>query len=155
MGRQLPAIVQDTRQIARVADSPSTVARVVAAVAPDVIRLAERAATERLARGRRKPEPPAGANYTEAIHLSEVEIDIAMPFVRRITMRNLTAWQNSPVEVAPVEPAEQRSGGKLRKAGLLGASGMIALAAGMMMRRIGPFASGRQTIIDVPGRAKP
>jgi hypothetical protein len=154
MGRQLPALVQDKRQIARAADAPSTVARVVAAVAPDVIRLAERAASERLTR-RRAQEAPASANYTEAIHLSEVEIDIAMPFVRRVTMRNRTAWQNSPVEVAPAEPAERRAGGRLRKAGLLGASGMIAVVAGMMMRRLGPFASGRQTIIDVAGRPKP
>jgi hypothetical protein len=154
MSRQLPVLIPDRRPAARAVETPSTVARVIAAVAPDVIRLAERAATQRLAQRQRLHEPAARMpDHTEAIHVSEVEIDVAMPFVRRITMRNMTAWQNGPAPVEVVLP-ERRSGSKLGKAGLLGASGVIALVAGLMVRRVGPFAANRKSIIDVSGRTR-
>ncbi len=154
MARQLPARIPERRPATGGAESASSVARLIAAVAPDMIRIVERAATQRLAQRQRAGEAATRLpDHTEAIHLSEVQIDVSMPFVRRITMRNMTAWQNGPAPVVSVEP-ERRSSNKLGKAGLLGASGVIALVAGLMMRRVGPFSANRKSIIDVPGRTR-
>jgi hypothetical protein len=153
MARQLPALVSDQRSIARAGQPPSTVGRAIAALAPDVIRVAERLATQRLQQRRELNQAAQQANHTEALHLSEVEIDISMPFVRRVTMRNLTAWQNIPQIVVQPRP-EPAPSKRLRNAGLLGASGVLAVCAGLLARRVGPFAGGRQHIIDVPGRPR-
>jgi len=153
MARQLPALVPGQRSLSRVGDSHSTVGRVVAAVAPDVIRAAERIATQRLQRRERGHSSVAMLEHTEAIHLSEVEIDVSMPFVRRITMRNMTAWQNGPAQQLPAQ--ESRSGiGLGRKVGLIGASSVLALCLGVLARRVGPFSGQDDNIIDVSGKAK-
>jgi len=94
-------------------------------------------------------------DHTEALHLSEVEIDISMPFVRRITMRNMTAWQNGPAAQLP-QPAEPSSGSSLgRKLGLIGVSSVLALGLGVLARRVGPFSGDDAAIIDVAGKPKP
>ena len=155
MARQLPALVPGQRSITRATAPGSTTSRVLAAVAPDVIRAAERIATQRLQARDRAPVASTIPNHTEAIHLSEVEVDISVPFVRRITMRKMTAWQNSPTEPVVV-PAEKRSGSRIgRKIGLIGASSLLALGVGVLARRVGPLSSPVDTIIDVAGRPKP
>jgi hypothetical protein len=154
MARQLPALVSDQRSISRTTQPPSTVSRALAAFAPDVIRVAERLAAERLQQRREMSQPVGVTQHTEAMHLSEVEIDVSMPFVRRVTMRNLTAWQNIP-QTTIQQQREPAASKRLRNAGLVGASGVLALCAGLLVRRVGPFAVGRERIIDVPGRPRP
>ena len=127
----------------------------LAAVAPDVIRAAERIATQRLQARDWAPAVSAMPNHTEAVHLSEVEVDISVPFVRRITMRKMTAWQNGPAEQVVI-PAPKRSRSRIgRKIGLIGASSLLALGVGILARRVGPLSSPVDTIIDVAGRPKP
>lgn len=128
--------------------------RVLASVAPDVIRAAERIATQRLQARNQAQAQPQLPDHTEALHLSEVEIDISVPFVRRITMRNVTAWQNGP---APqIEQPESRASGTGigRKLGYLGVSSALALGLGLLARRVGPLSGHDASIIDVTGKPK-
>lgn len=154
MARQLPALVPGQRSLSRTGDSHSTVGRMLAAVAPDVIRAAERIATQRLQRRDQERSSISMPDHTEAIHLSEVEIDVSMPFVRRITMRNMTAWQNGPASLAPAQEPRRDGIGIGRKVGLIGASSVLALCLGVLARRVGPFSSQDSHIIDVSGKAK-
>ncbi|MEZ4524066.1 MAG: hypothetical protein R3A46_20905 [Thermomicrobiales bacterium] len=154
MARQLPAIIPSQRSLSRVEGTTSTVSRVLAAVAPDLIRAAERLATNRKRTREQAITNQPLPEHTEAIHVSEVEIDIAMPFVRKVTMRNMTAWQNGPA-VAPQEAKSSRSGlGIGRKIGLIGASSVIALCLGVIARRISPFSDQDGRVIDVVGKPK-
>lgn len=118
----------------------SPLVRLAIALTPDVLRAAERVVTRR---GER-PYPQQHSNQalpSRSIQLSEVEIDLATPFVRRVTIRNATAWSTFPVE-----PIANRSG--LRRAGrMIGMSGALALVAGVMVRRMMP--DGREKIIDI------
>ncbi len=154
MARQLPAVITDQRSSISNVSVPSTTARVLAAVAPDVIRMAERAATARLAQRQQSKDSVQIPDHTEAFHMSEVQIDTSIPFVRRVTMRKLTAWNNNPVAIEMVQPdlPAPPPRKRLRKAGLVGASGLIVFCAGMMARRLVPFPGNRETIIDVSGK---
>lgn len=154
MARQLPAVIENQRALSQAVDSRSTVGRMIAAAAPDIIRAAERIATQRLQRRERTPPAAVLPEHTEAMHLSEVEIDVSVPFVRRVTMRNMTAWQNGPA--TPAQAPEPRAGGigLARKIGLIGASSALALGIGVLARRVGPFSGQDDNIIDVSGSAK-
>ena len=134
MARQLPALVSSQRSLSRAA---------------------ERIATQRLQARDQTRTQAQMPDHTEAIHLSEVEIDVSVPFVRRITMRNMTAWQNGPLQ--PIEqPAERAQSSRLgRKLGLLGVSSMLALGLGLLARRVGPLSGHGASIIDVAGKPKP
>ena len=155
MSRQLPVLARDQRSIARVGRSQSHVGRVLAALAPDILRIAERVATQRLeARRNRIAEPVATPNQSESFHLSEVEIDVAVPFVRRITMRNLTAWQNDAPTDA-IDPQQPKGSGVGRKLGMLGISSLLTLGVGVLARRVGPFSGQSNTIIDINRESNP
>lgn len=121
----------------------SPLVRLAVALTPDVLRAAERAV---MRRGERQ-YPQQHSNQalpSRSIQLSEVEIDLTTPFVRRITVRNATAWSTFPVE-----PVANRSG--LRRAGrVIGMSGALALVAGVMVRRMMPDAQDK--IIDISSR---
>lgn len=118
----------------------SPLVRLAVALTPDVLRAAERVVTRRAER--QYPQQHAGQMpASRSVQLSEVEIDLATPFVRRVTIRNATAWSTFPVEVPP-----GRSG--LRRVGrAIGMSGALALVAGVMVRRMMP--DGRDKIIDI------
>ena len=155
MARQLPALVSDSRSLNRIGAPTSTVSRMLATVAPDVIRAAERIATQRL-QAREQSRPQAQMpDHTEAIHLSELEIDVSMPFVRRITMRNMTAWQNGPAPQTPQPELAEPSSHLGRKIGFLGVSSALVLGLGLLARRVGPFSGAGASIIDVAGKPKP
>lgn len=155
MARQLPALVSGQRSLSRATTPNSTVARLLATVAPDVIRAAERLATQQLQAREQSRSQVNITEHTEAFHLSELQIDTSVPFVRRITMRNMTAWQNSPVPQFP-EPAAGSSGaGIVRKLGLIGVSSVFALGLGLIARRVGPFSGHDASIIDVTPKQKP
>ncbi len=154
MARQLPALVSGQRSLSRAAAPNSTVSRLLATVAPDVIRAAERIATQRL-QAREQARPAARIpEHTEAIHLSELEIDVSVPFVRRITMRNMTAWQNGPATELPQPEAPSTGAGIGRKLGLIGVSSAFALGLGILARRVGPFSGHDGSIIDVTPNPK-
>ncbi|CAN5778542.1 hypothetical protein BH23CHL2_BH23CHL2_05070 [soil metagenome] len=154
MARQLPAVISGQRSLSHIEGSPSTVSRALASIAPDIIRAAGRIANQRLQSRGHAHSRPDMSDHTKAVHLSEIEIDVAMPFVRRITMRNLTAWQNAPMHQIE-NPKPEKSGiGLGRKVGLLGASSVLALCLGVLARRIGPFSNPRESIIDVVGKPK-
>lgn len=149
MSRQLPVPFRNepnSRSLAlpdgrSAASSP--LVRLAIALTPDVLRAAERVV---LRRG--EPQYPQQRSKqvlpSRSIQLSEVEIDLATPFVRRITVRSATAWSTFPVG-----PVANRSG--LRRAGrVLGMSGALALVAGVMVRRMMPGAQDK--IIDISSR---
>lgn len=149
MSRQLPVPFRnnpDSRSLAihgaqSVANSP--LVRLAIAFTPDALRAADRI----LVRRAERQSPQQRADQTlpsRSIQLSEVEVDFAMPFVRRVTIRNATAWSTFPIEAPP-----SRSG--LRKAGrVIGMSGALALVAGVMVRRLMPAAQNK--IIDISSR---
>ncbi|CAN5564353.1 hypothetical protein BH24CHL1_BH24CHL1_16980 [soil metagenome] len=146
MSRQLPVPFRnepDGRSLAipdgqSVASSP--LVRLAIALTPDVLRAAERVVLRHA--GRQSAQQSATQTLpSRSIQLSEVEFDLATPFVRRITVRSATAWSTLPVEAPP-----SRSG--LRKVGrAIGMSGALALVAGVMVRRMMPDAQDK--IIDI------
>lgn len=148
MSRQLPApfrneqnnrslVVPGGKDVAG-----SALVRLAVALTPDALRAAERLVARRAAR--QYPQQTVQSMPSRSVQLSEVEIDLEMPFVRRVIVRNATAWSTFPVEVPPA-----RSG--LRRAGrLIGMSGALALVAGVMLRRMMPSGRGRIIDIDTP-----
>lgn len=124
-------------------------------LAPDLLRVAERVAVDRLQsrHQRRESEVQPHAQPVEGVQLSEVQIDVSFPFVQRVTMRNATAWSHVPGSLNSGDTTE-RSGKKLRRLGLIGTSGALALIVTLLARRIGPFATTRDQIIDISGRPR-
>lgn len=136
----------------------STLARLAIAAAPELLRVAERLANQRAQQRRVEPAAVPTQPRVESIQLSEVEIDLSVPFVRRVTMRNASAWSITPLAAAVAQAVveaevEQRSG-RLRKAGLVGITGAAALAAGLLAHYADQRIGGRGRIIDVPGRRR-
>lgn len=151
MARQLPALPNsepDSRALAtpsqRQGIAHSPIARLAVALAPDVLRAAERVV---LRRAERRSVPTSIPDQpAQSIQVSEVEINFDMPFVRRVVVRNASAWST-----VPAEPAPSRS--SLRRAGrVIGMSGALALVAGVAVRRLGP--AGRGRIIDIQSRRR-
>lgn len=97
--------------------------------APEILRLTGRAARPAPLSGPAPGLPPSGAN---GLTVSEIEIDVASPFVRRVVVRSTNAWSVSP-EVAL---------GKRRRGGLLGlgAAGLAGLTLVGLAARRSPLA---------------
>ena len=139
--------------------SNSAVTRVAAAMAPELIRVAERVATQQLQqRNQRREIEAKQVNPAEAMHMSEVEIDFSLPFVRKLTMRKATAWTTTPsqapvtlIQQAPSKPG--KGSRRLRQVGMI-SFGIMALTAGLLARRINPLGLGRKRIIDVTGKTR-
>jgi hypothetical protein len=64
---------------------------------------------------------------TDAIQYSEIEYNSRVPFVRKVTVRTATSWTTSAPALLP--EAEEASGTLLRRAGMLGVGGAVAVAA--------------------------
>lgn len=140
---------------------PSTLTRLAIAAAPELLRAAERLANQRTyQRAQQRRVEPVAASFpprVESMQLSEVQIDFSVPFVRKITMRNASAWSVVPlaaVAQAVVEAEVEKRGGRLRKASLVGIGGAAALAAGLLAHYADQRIGGRGRIIDVPGRKR-
>ena len=151
MSRQLPVPLRDEPNGRALAipeqqrPESSPLVRLAVAVAPDVLRAAERLVTRRAVD--QQPRQPAKSMPARGFQISEVEIDFDMPFVRRVVVRNANAWSSFPDE--PV--VQERS--SLRRAGqVIGMSGALALVAGIVVRRMLPGERGR--VIDVEGRRR-
>jgi hypothetical protein len=105
----------------------------VLAALPAVLRAVGRAAESADgARGRREEPPTWGSGYT----VSQVEIDLAGPVVRRVVVRTASAWSTAP---ASRERPESRRRGRL-VAGALGLGGLIV---------------GLAAVRRAPGRSRP
>ena len=130
----------------------SALARFAIAAAPDILRTAERFASQRAQQNRVTVSEPLHPRI-ESLQLSEVEIDFSVPFVRKLTMRNATAWAVSPpAPVAPPDPVKR--GPNLKTVGLVGIGSAAALAAGLLAHYADQRFGARERIIDVPGRRK-
>jgi hypothetical protein len=121
----------------------SPLGRAVAQALPEVIRLASR---------RQPPEvrPLASrilpsSDGASGMTLSEVEVDIDAPFIRRLTIRSASSWSVSPEVILAEQRQQRRARWKLRAltAGLLGIAGMaLALRSGISLPdRLNPGAS--------------
>lgn len=152
MARQLPAPrnLQHAIEPAR-APASGGLSRLARALAPDLLRVA----VDRLQSRNQGRERGihVHSHPVEGVQLSEVEIDVSFPFVQRVTMRNATAWSHVPGSLNPGK-REDQSGKRLRRLGLIGTSGALALIATVLARRIGPFSSTRKQIIDISGRTR-
>ena len=104
--------------------------------APDLLRLTGRAVRPAPLSGPAPGLPPAGAN---GLSVSEIEIDVATPLVRRVVVRSTNAWSVSP-EVAL---------GKRRRGGLI-RLGAVSLAG---LTLFGLVAS-RRAPLELPERLK-
>lgn len=90
-------------------------------VAPDLVRLA----AERVGRRGDSHQTPPGAS---GVDVSEVEIDLAAPFVRRVVVRTASSWAVSPEVLQPAR--RRRRAGRLGlRAAMLAALAMLGLAA--------------------------
>ncbi|ACZ37501.1 hypothetical protein [Sphaerobacter thermophilus] len=90
-------------------------------VAPDLVRLA----AERVGRRGNSHQTPPGAS---GVDVSEVEIDLAAPFVRRVVVRTASSWSVSP-EVLQPSRRRRRAGRLGLRAAMLAALAMLGLAA--------------------------
>lgn len=97
-------------------------------VAPDLLRLTGRAVRPHPLAGAAPGLPPSGAN---GLTVSEIEIDVASPLLRRVVVRSTNAWSLAP-EVAL---GKRRRGGLLRL-GAVSVAGLTLL--GIVMGRRAP-----------------
>lgn len=112
-------------------------ARLALDLAPDILRAFERARSQRAAvvNLRLPATEPAREQraFTSGVQLSEVELDMRVPFVRRVTIRKATAWTTA-IPIPPSIAPTPRSG-RLRRAGVVSVGGAVALAAlGLLVR---------------------
>jgi hypothetical protein len=153
MARNLPVpISQRGREI--MADPPfppATLARVAISAAPDVARLAERLLLQRARRGQTRS---ADQTPAETTHIHEIEIDVAMPFVRKVVVRNATTWSTTPAAPPTADVSGNRRPWGLLRVGLLGVGGVAAVAAGMAARRVASRESLDPNVIDVDGATR-
>ena len=117
----------------------SALGRLLVSLTPDLIRAVERSLAQR---NESRPVTPAirqnARAYRGGVHLSEVEYDMRLPFLRKVTVRTASAWTSDLPFVEPASETANRRGGKLRRAGLLSVGGAFALAAlGLLANRAG------------------
>ncbi|HMM42950.1 MAG TPA: hypothetical protein PKA95_13705 [Thermomicrobiales bacterium] len=102
--------------------------RLALQMAPDVLRALDRS---RSRAGQIAPVVTTPRNLVHGLSMSEVELDIRIPLVRRVVVRKATAWAADLPVVAP-PPAR---GGRLRRAGMLGAGAFAAATIGLLANR--------------------
>lgn len=108
----------------------STLLRLALQLAPDVLRA--------LDRPRSRPSqitsiPSPGRNTVRGLSMSEVELDVRIPLVRRVVVRKATAWAAD----MPAAVATPPKGGRLRRVGMLGAGAFAAATIGLLANRAG------------------
>lgn len=147
MGRQLPAVPATVEVVpdpaharSRLIGKASTrnwlrspLASAVVDATPDLMRLASRAARSVAPASPVHGLPSSGAN---GMTVSEVEIDVASPFIRRIVVRSTNAWSVAP-EVALAGTRRRSLSGRLG----IGAVSVASIALlGLAAIRRGPLA---------------
>jgi hypothetical protein len=118
----------------------SPVGRAVAQVLPDVIRMANRP---------RQPESRPlvsqilpSSDGASGMTLSEVELDIDVPFIRRMTIRSASSWSVAPQVILAEQRQQRRSRWKLRAL----AAGALGVASVVLARKSG---------VSLPGKLNP
>jgi hypothetical protein len=149
MSQQLPVPLRNEpreRSLAipgRQSSASSTLAQLAVSLAPQVLRTVEQVILKRNQQPARRQS--TGGSQGHSVHLSEIEIDTSIPFVRRVTVRNATSWSTLPApQTHPIE-VSGRSRGRL-----IGISGAVVVLAAVMARKVIP--TGR--IIDIQGRQR-
>ena len=102
--------------------------RLALQMAPDVLRALDRRATQPRAIA---PAATRPRNLVQGLSMSEVEVNVSIPLVRRVVVRKATAWA---AEMPAIAPAPAR-GGRLRRAGMLGAGAFAAATIGLLANR--------------------
>jgi hypothetical protein len=121
----------------------SPLGRTVAQVLPDVLRMANRS---------RQPEQRPlvsqimpSSDGASGVTLSEVDLDIDIPFIRRLTIRSASSWSISPEVLLAEKRQKSRKRWKLRAlvAGAMGIAGvLLARRSGVSLpARLNPGAS--------------
>lgn len=130
-------IVLDSRQ--QESRGSNSFARLLVSLTPDLIRVVERSLAERnQARPMTPTVRPDTRAYRGGVELSEIEYDMRLPFLRKVTVRKASAWTSDLPFIEPLSETSTSRGGKLRTAGLLSVGGAFALAAlGLIANRAG------------------
>jgi hypothetical protein len=109
----------------------SPIGRAVAQALPDVLRMANR---------NRLPEQRPlvsqilpSSDGASGMTLSEVEVDIDVPFIRRVTIRSASSWSVAPDVLKTQYRQDRRNRWKLRAL----AAGAIGVASVMLARKSG------------------
>lgn len=97
-------------------------------MAPDVLRALERS---RPRASQVASIAPAPRNLIHGMSMSEVELDIRFPLVRRVVVRRATTWAADLPVVAPAPKRDSR----LRRVGILGAGAFVAATIGLLANR--------------------
>ncbi len=134
----LTAARPESNGLARWLDSP--LSRALAQVLPDVIRMAER-------RGRAESRPLVShiipsSDGASGMSLSEVEVDVDAPFVRRVVIRNASSWSVAPDVLSSMDRKPNR-----------GRWGLRALTVGLV--GIAGFVLARRSGVSLPPRLNP
>lgn len=118
----------------------SPVGRAVAQALPDVLRMANR------------PKPAESNSFVSQIlpssdgasgmTLSEVDVDINLPFIRRLTIRSASSWSVAPGVILAEQRQTRGRRWKLRAV----AAGALSVAGVILARRSG---------VSLPGRLNP
>ncbi len=126
----------------RISRGDSTLRRLLVSLTPDLLRLAERSITRRQSSPALTPTVREAARiYRGGVQLSEVEYDMSLPFLRKVTVRKASAWATDLPFTAPLDNAAPPRGGKLRRAGMVSVGGAFVLAAvGLLANRVGNVA---------------
>lgn len=118
----------------------SPLGRAAAQALPDVLRMANR---------NREPQQQSlvsqimpSSDGASGVTLSEVDVDVDIPFVRRLTIRSASSWSISPQILLAKQREKRRTRWKLRAL----AAGMVGVAGVILARRSG---------VSLPARLNP
>lgn len=112
----------------RPAAPASPVLRLALQMAPDVLRALERSRSQKQTLA---PAMPAPRTTVHGMSMSEVELDIRLPLVRRVVVRKASTWA---ADLPVVTPAPRR-GGLLRRIGMLSIGAFAAATIGVVANR--------------------
>lgn len=122
-------VVEPRSTQASTSRSVAPLAKLALDLAPDLLRAFERSRAQRADSIDIPAARPASdrRGLTSGVQLSEVELDMRVPFVRRVTVRRATAW-TTDLPIAPTVTPPQRTS-RFRRVGVVSLGGAVALAA--------------------------
>jgi hypothetical protein len=123
----------------RVGSIATPLARLALSLAPDLLHAVERSLAQRERDAvAMAPAPRDPRIISSGIQFSEVEYDMRVPFLRKVTVRKASAWSSEmPAPIVVEAPPAQR-GTRLRRAGIVSLGGAVALTAlGVLANRAG------------------
>lgn len=118
----------------------SPLGRAAAQVLPDVVRMANR--SHQPAQQSLVSQIMPSSNGASGVTLSEMDVDVDIPFVRRLTIRSASSWSIAPEVILAEQRQKRRNRWKLRAL----AAGVMGLAGVILARRSG---------VSLPARLNP